>query len=180
MPFLTLTPFGSVGFRHIQRAAYSHLVMQRVYGSFQYAGRFVALFAYVYLPSDFPNIASLAEEADHRRLFKSIIQCQTHVLRHLFKSPPLRAPSVLGRIISSCPLKTVETLSLGFFTRPFAPPPSGLRVAVCPLILPKGCFNDLLQLLILFTEFFLLSWKPFCVCVKGGLNKRRRDLRPAT
>src|SRR6218665_3469548 len=36
-----------------------------------------------YLPSDFPNIASLAEEADHR-LFKSIIQCQIHVLRHLF------------------------------------------------------------------------------------------------
>src|SRR6218665_2218319 len=32
-----------------------------------------------YLPSDFPNIASLAEEAD-RILFKSIIQCQTHVL----------------------------------------------------------------------------------------------------
>ena len=36
-----------------------------------------------YLPSDFPNIASLAEEADHI-LFESIIQCQTHVLRHLF------------------------------------------------------------------------------------------------
>src|SRR6218665_3022435 len=27
----------------------------------------------------------------------------------------------LGRIISSCPLRTIETLSLGFFTRPSAP-----------------------------------------------------------
>ena len=40
-----------------------------------------------YLPSGFPNIESLAEEVD-RRLFKSIIQCQTHVLRHLFIDKP--------------------------------------------------------------------------------------------
>src|SRR6218665_2311153 len=92
-----------------------------------------------FLPSDFPNIASLAEEAD-RRLFKSIIQSQPmFYVIYLLTNPPLRAPSVLGRIISSCPLKTIETLSLGFFTRPSAP--SGLRVAVCAY-LPKGCFND--------------------------------------
>src|SRR6218665_1375809 len=46
-----------------------------------------------YLPSDFPNIASLAEEAD-RRLFKSIIQCQTHVLRHLFIDKPTSTRSL--------------------------------------------------------------------------------------
>src|SRR6218665_3800972 len=40
-----------------------------------------------YLPSDFPDIASLAEEAGCR-LFKSIIQCQTHVLRRLFIDKP--------------------------------------------------------------------------------------------
>src|SRR6218665_4001403 len=63
-----------------------------------------------YLPSDFPNIASLAEEAD-RRLSKSIIQCQTlFYVIYLLTSPPLRAPSVLGRILSSCPIKTIETL----------------------------------------------------------------------
>ena len=33
----------------------------------------------------------------------------------------------------------------------------------------------LYTLLILFTEF-LCSCKPLCVCVKGGLNKRRLDL----
>src|SRR6218665_2360916 len=65
-----------------------------------------------FLPSDFPNIASLAEEAD-RRLFKSIIQSQPmFYVIYLLTSPPLRAPSLLGRIISSCPLKTIETLSL--------------------------------------------------------------------
>ena len=40
---------------------------------------------------------------------------------HLLTCPPLRAPSVLGRTISSCPLKTIETLSLGYFMRPSAP-----------------------------------------------------------
>src|SRR6218665_2015747 len=43
---------------------------------------------------------------------------------YLLTSPPLRAPSVLGSqcsIISSCPLKTIDTLSLGFFARPSAP-----------------------------------------------------------
>ena len=40
---------------------------------------------------------------------------------YLLTSPPLRAPFWLGRIISSCPLKTIETLSLGLFTRPSAP-----------------------------------------------------------
>ena len=99
---------------------------------------------------------------------------------YLLPSPPLRAPSVLGGIISSCPLKTIETLSPGFFTRPSAPP-SGLRVhvAVCAY-LPKGCFNDWLQLLILFSEIFLWSCKPLCVCVKGGLNKRILDLTWST
>src|SRR6218665_3672159 len=49
-----------------------------------------------YLPSDFKNIASLAEEAD-RRLFKSIIQCQTHVLHHLFIDKPTSTRSLRVR-----------------------------------------------------------------------------------
>src|SRR6218665_1221305 len=40
-----------------------------------------------YLPSDFSNIASLAEEGD-RRLFKSILQSQINVLRHLLIEKP--------------------------------------------------------------------------------------------
>src|SRR6218665_1616927 len=70
-----------------------------------------------YLPSNFLNIVclSLAKEAD-RRLFKSIIQCQTQVLRHLFIDKPTSTRSLrvkgLGRIISSCPLKTIEILCL--------------------------------------------------------------------
>src|SRR6218665_2368737 len=49
-----------------------------------------------YFPSDFRDIASLAEEAD-RRLFKSIIQCQTHVLRHLFIDKPTSTRSLRVR-----------------------------------------------------------------------------------
>src|SRR6218665_1355158 len=51
-----------------------------------------------YLPTDFPNVETLAEEAD-RNLFKSISQCPSHVLRHLLQDKPsLRDPSsVLGR-----------------------------------------------------------------------------------
>src|SRR6218665_855432 len=56
---------------------------------------------------------------------------------YLLTSPPLRAPSVLGRTISSCPLKTIEILSLGFFTRHSAP--SGLCVVVCVCV--KGGLN---------------------------------------
>ena len=43
---------------------------------------------------------------------------------------PLRAPSVLGRIISSCPLKIIETVSIGFFTRPSAPLRTA-RISLC-------------------------------------------------
>src|SRR6218665_350523 len=50
-----------------------------------------------YLPSDFQNIASLAEEAD-RRLFKSIIQCQPHVLRHLYIDKPTSTRSLRVRV----------------------------------------------------------------------------------
>jgi len=61
-----------------------------------------------YLPTDFPSVETLAEEAD-RNLFKSISQCPSHVLRHLLKDrPPLRDPSVLGRITS---LKTLLSLA---------------------------------------------------------------------
>src|SRR6218665_1937332 len=49
-----------------------------------------------YLPSDFPNIASLAEEAD-RRLFKSIIQSQTQILSHLFTDKPTSTRSLRVR-----------------------------------------------------------------------------------
>ena len=56
---------------------------------------------------------------------------------YLLTSPPLRTTSVLWRTISSCPIKTIKTLSLGYFTRPSAP--SGLRVVVCAY-LPKGRF----------------------------------------
>ena len=49
-----------------------------------------------YLPSDFPDIASLAEEAGCR-LFKSIIQCQTHVLRPLFIDKPTSTRSLRVR-----------------------------------------------------------------------------------
>src|SRR6218665_376691 len=59
---------------------------------------------------------------------------------YLLTSPSLRAPSVLGRIISSCPLKTIETLSLGFFTRPSAP----LRTArSCLCLSAKRLFQRL-------------------------------------
>src|SRR6218665_1206537 len=34
-----------------------------------------------YMPTDFPSVESLAEEAD-RKLFKSISQCTSHALRH--------------------------------------------------------------------------------------------------
>ena len=52
-----------------------------------------------YLPSDFPNVESLAEEADHK-LFKSITHCHTHVLPHLFiDKPASTCPFVLERII---------------------------------------------------------------------------------
>ena len=37
-----------------------------------------------YLPYDFPSVKTLADEAD-RKLFRSITQCQSHVLRHLLK-----------------------------------------------------------------------------------------------
>src|SRR6218665_202361 len=52
-----------------------------------------------YLLSDFPNIVSLAEEAD-RRLFKSIIQYQIHVLRHLFTSPPTKPAKILLNLLN--------------------------------------------------------------------------------
>src|SRR6218665_166028 len=48
-----------------------------------------------YLPTDFPSVETLAEEAD-RNLFKSISQCPSHVLRHLLKNKPtsLRSLSI--------------------------------------------------------------------------------------
>ena len=94
---------------------------------------------------------------------------------YLLTSSPLRAPSVLGRIISSCPLKTIETLSLGFFTRPSAP----LRTARSCVCLPaKRLFRRLTTYSHLFclVNIFLWFCKPLCFCVKGGLNKRRLDL----
>jgi len=57
-----------------------------------------------------PTIESLVDEAD-RKLFKSTSQSHTHVLRHLFTVKPTQcAPYEQGLIISSCPLKTIETL----------------------------------------------------------------------
>src|SRR6218665_1741662 len=40
-----------------------------------------------YLPTDFPSVQTLAEEAD-RNLFKTISQCPSHVLRHLLTDKP--------------------------------------------------------------------------------------------
>src|SRR6218665_3952039 len=40
-----------------------------------------------YLPSEFPTIESLVDEAD-RKLFRSTSQNRTHVLRHLFTVKP--------------------------------------------------------------------------------------------
>ena len=92
---------------------------------------------------------------------------------YLLTSPPLRAPSVLGRIISSCPLKTIETLSLGFFTRPSAPPPdcAWQFVLICQKVASTTDYSYLFCL-----RIFLCSCKPLCICVKGGLYKRRLDL----
>src|SRR6218665_4227682 len=80
------------------------------------------------LASDFPNIVSLAEEAD-RRLFKSIIQRQTpNVRRHLFIDKPTSTRSLrvrahnfilspkdnrnfVSRVLSEalCPLRTARS-----------------------------------------------------------------------
>ena len=71
-----------------------------------------------YLPMDFPSVETLAEEAD-RKLFKTISQFPSHVLRHLGPylptSPLLRDPSVLGPITSYCPLKTIGIFFLGHY-----------------------------------------------------------------
>src|SRR6218665_1351977 len=49
-----------------------------------------------YLPSDFPTIESLVDEAD-RRLFKSTSQNRTHVLQHLFTVKPTPTRSLRAR-----------------------------------------------------------------------------------
>src|SRR6218665_265427 len=41
-----------------------------------------------YLPMDFPDFATLAEDADHN-LFNSIRRNKTHVLRHYFVEKPI-------------------------------------------------------------------------------------------
>src|SRR6218665_62375 len=94
-----------------------------------------------YLPSDFQNIASLAEEAD-RRLFKSIIQCQTHVLRHLFIDKPTSTRSL--RVSAHnfiLPLKDNRNFVSMVLYEAICPPLRTARIAVCAY-LPKGCFND--------------------------------------
>src|SRR6218665_653159 len=76
-----------------------------------------------YLPSDFPNIASLAEEAD-RRLFKSIIQCQTHVLRHLFIDMPTSTRSFRVRAYNFIlPLKDNRNFVSRVLYLAICPPP---------------------------------------------------------
>src|SRR6218665_1501103 len=80
---------------------------------------------------------------------------------YLLTSPPLRAPSVLGRIISSCPLKTIETLSLGFFTRPPAP----LRTArSCFCLSAKRLFQRLTTVTY-FVDNLPAPPKPFLQCL---------------
>jgi len=76
-----------------------------------------------YLPSDFPTIESLVDEAN-RKLFKStsllkiiLMSCDTYLLL----SPPQRDPYEQGLITSSCPLKTIETLCQGLFMTVYAP-----------------------------------------------------------
>src|SRR6218665_1791592 len=84
----------------------------------------------------------------HLWLRRLIVDCSSQLFNaklmsyviYLLTSPPLRAPSVLGRIISSCPLKTIETSSLEFFPRPSAP----LRTArSCLCLVAKRLFQRL-------------------------------------
>jgi len=49
-----------------------------------------------YLPTDFPSVETLAEEAD-RNLFKTISQCPSHVLRHLLTDKPTSSRSLRVR-----------------------------------------------------------------------------------
>jgi|SRR6218665_554946 len=111
-----------------------------------------------------------------RRLFKSIIQCQTHVLRHLFIDKPTSTRSFRCRAHNFIlpPKDNRHFVSIGFFTRLSAP----LRTARSSLCLfAEAVLTTDYILLILFMEFFSYAvCKPLFVCVKGGLNKRRLDL----
>src|SRR6218665_597932 len=84
-----------------------------------------------YLPSDFQNIASLAEEAD-RRLFKSIMQCQTHVLRHLFIDKPTSTHSLRVRAHNFIlPLKDNRNFVSMVLYEAICPPHRTARSCLC-------------------------------------------------
>ena len=67
-----------------------------------------------YLPTDFPSVETLAEEAD-RNLFKTISQCPSHILRHLLIDRPTSSWSLRVRAHNF-------VLPLGHYNNAICPP----------------------------------------------------------
>src|SRR6218665_3653195 len=71
-----------------------------------------------YLPTDFPDFVTLAEDADHN-LFNSIRRNKAHVLRHYFVEKPISTCMLRERAqILSFHLETIGISSLELYIRP--------------------------------------------------------------